>query len=143
LLDVEAARRADDPDALDYILRGRAILSKPLSRDNYAKAISLYEQALAVDPPSIDARSLLAAALAGRVLDQMTDSAAADMERAEALTSEVLTASLRSPRGHLAKGLLLRAQNRFEEAIVEFERALEANHNWVKALGLLGSASCW
>src|SRR6516165_10290996 len=67
----------------------------------------------------------------------MTDSAAADMRHAERLTGQVLSASPRNPRGHLAKGLLLRAQNRFEEAIEEFERALESNNNWAGVIGLL------
>jgi adenylate cyclase len=46
LVGAEAARPTDHPDALDYILRGRAAGSKPPSRDKYAEQISLYERAL-------------------------------------------------------------------------------------------------
>jgi 2-polyprenyl-6-methoxyphenol hydroxylase-like FAD-dependent oxidoreductase len=46
--------------ALDYILRGRAAGSKPRSRQNYAEAISLCERALALDPRSVEAQSMLA-----------------------------------------------------------------------------------
>ena len=74
LIGAEAARPTEHPDALDYILRGRAALSKPPTRDNYAEAISLFERALALDPRSVEAQSWLASALAGRVLDEMTDS---------------------------------------------------------------------
>ena len=49
LVDAEAARPTEHPDALDYIFRGRAALSKPSSRDNYAEAISMFERALALD----------------------------------------------------------------------------------------------
>jgi TolB-like protein/class 3 adenylate cyclase len=42
----EAARPTAHPDALDYILRGRAAYSKPASHDTYAEAISFYERAL-------------------------------------------------------------------------------------------------
>jgi len=35
----EAARPTGHPDALDYILRGRAAFSNPASRDTYAEAI--------------------------------------------------------------------------------------------------------
>jgi TolB-like protein/class 3 adenylate cyclase len=41
----EAARPTVNPDALDCILRGRAALSKPPSRDTYAEAIRQFEHA--------------------------------------------------------------------------------------------------
>jgi TolB-like protein/class 3 adenylate cyclase len=47
LIAAEAARPTEHPDALDYILRGRAARLKPKSRNVYAEAISLYERALA------------------------------------------------------------------------------------------------
>lgn len=50
LINREAARPTEHPDALDYILRGRAAFSKPPSRDNYAEAIGLFERALALHP---------------------------------------------------------------------------------------------
>src|ERR1700737_893629 len=39
LIAVEAARPTDNPDARDYILRGRAATLKPTSRDSYAELI--------------------------------------------------------------------------------------------------------
>ena len=45
----EAARPAEDPDAFDYILRGRAAELKTPSRDNRAEAIGLFERALAIE----------------------------------------------------------------------------------------------
>jgi adenylate cyclase len=137
LIAATVARPTQHPDALDYILRGRAVLLKPRTPDTYREAIELFERALVLDPQSVDGQSRLAAALGG-VLDQMTHSAAADLERAEALISRLLTECPRSSLGHLAKGLLLRAQNRFQEAIAEFESALASNPNRVNALGLLG-----
>src|SRR5690348_7391086 len=62
-------------------------------------------------------RAWLAGALAGRVLDYMSDSAGADMARAEALVGQALAASPRSAIVHFAKGEILRAQRRFEEAV--------------------------
>ena len=53
LVSAEAARPTEHPDALDYILRGRAAHWKPPSRDNYGEAIGLYERALALDPHSV------------------------------------------------------------------------------------------
>jgi hypothetical protein len=65
LIAAEAARPTEHPDALDYILRGRAARLRPVSRHVYAEAISMYERALALDPRSVEAQSRLASALTG------------------------------------------------------------------------------
>src|SRR5262249_8700357 len=82
LVTVEARRPTDQPDVLDYILRGRAARSKGPMRDNFAQAIGQFERALALSPQSIEAQSLLADALATRVLTHQTDTPAADIARA-------------------------------------------------------------
>jgi len=138
LIAAEAARPTEHPTALDYILRGRAARLKPNSRHAFAEAISLFEQALALDPQSVEAQSLLAASLAGRVLNVMTDSAAADLARAEALVNQAMAASPRSAYAHFVKGQVLRAQGRCEGAIPEYETALALNRNLVGALNGLG-----
>jgi len=56
LVDAEAARPTEDPDALDYILRGRAAHSKPPTPDKYVEAVSLFERGLVLDPRSVEAR---------------------------------------------------------------------------------------
>jgi adenylate cyclase len=134
----EAARRTEHPDALEYILRGRAALSKPSSPDNYAQAIPLYERALELDPGSVEAKGWLATALVNRVFDAMADTAAADVARAEELAGQALAASPRSPLAHFAKGMVLRAQGRDEEAIPEYEAVIAFNPNWVYAITSLG-----
>jgi TolB-like protein len=139
LVTVEAARPTSHPDAFDYILRARAAYLKPPSRDRYAAAIPLYERALALDPRSVEAQSELANILMARVVGMMSDSPAADITRAEGLVGQALAASPRSPLAHKARGQLLRAQNRFQEAIPEYETALAFNRNWVAALGDLGN----
>jgi adenylate cyclase len=138
LVTAEAGRATEQPDALEYILRGRAVMNKPGTRDSFAEAINLFERALALDPQSMQARSYLAHALAGRVLDNMTGSRAADIERAEELLRQALARSPDNPQAHLAKGQLLRAQNRFNEAIAEYETALAFNRNLVNAYAQIG-----
>jgi adenylate cyclase len=138
LVGAEATRPSEHPDALDYILRGRAARLKPPSRENRAEAIGLFERALALDPQSVEAQSRLATALAARVLDNMTDTAAADILRAERLAEQALAAASRSPLAHFAKGQVLRAQGRPEEAIPEYETALASNRHWVNAYNALG-----
>ena len=102
LVGAEAARPTARPDALDYILRGRAAYWKAPSRVSYAEGISLFERALALDPGSVEAQSWLATALVGRVVDQMSDTAVADISRAEGLIRQALTASPGNPQAHYA-----------------------------------------
>jgi tetratricopeptide (TPR) repeat protein len=82
-----------------------------------------FERALALNPQSVDAQTWLAIALAGRALDQLSDSPAVDIGRAERLITQALAASPRSYFMHWAKGQVLRAQGRCAEAIPEFEMA--------------------
>jgi TolB-like protein len=138
LVAAEAARPTNNPDALDYILRGRAAGSKPPSRDGYAEMISLFEHALALDPQSAEAQSLLAGVLVNRVQNAMTDSAGEDLARADRLVDQALAASPRNAFAHYVKGGVLRSQNRWEDSIPEYETALALNRNFVGALTGLG-----
>jgi adenylate cyclase len=139
LLSAEAARPTERPDVQEYILRFRAAWNNPPARDNYVQVISLLEHALALNPQSVDAQSWLATVLAGRAMNGMSDSAAADIKRAEDLAGQALAASPRSPLAHYAKGQVLRAQtqvlhlDRCEQAITEYETALASNRNWMVA----------
>jgi len=67
----------------------------------------------------------------------MTDSVAADIARADGLVVRVLVASPGSTPAHLVKGQVLRAQQRWSEAIAEFERVLAINPNHAFALHAL------
>jgi adenylate cyclase len=140
LVGAEAAQPSDHPDALDFILRGRAAFynAKGATREGMAQAVAHFEKALLLDPSSIDTRAFLAAALAGRVLEQLSETAAEDIDRTEQLVEQVLAVSPRHPLAHFAKGQLLRAQRQYEAAIPEYEIAIAANRNWVVAIANLG-----
>jgi len=137
LIAAEAARLTVDPEALDYILRGRAVKLRPNSRAVHAQAVSMFERALTLDPRSVEAQSLLASEFAMRMLDGVSDSEAADLVRAEALADRALAASPRSPTAHMAKGDVLRARGRSAEAIAEYETVLAINRNDAHALDFL------
>ncbi|MBV8093698.1 MAG: tetratricopeptide repeat protein [Acetobacteraceae bacterium] len=128
----------EQPDAFDYILRGRAAVSNPRSRSSYAEGVRLFEYALALDPQSVAAQSWLAVTLAGRVINHMTDTAEADIARAEGLITQALAASPRSVTVHFARGEVLRAQRRYDEAIPEYETVLAFDRNSVSGLVALG-----
>jgi len=138
LVGAEAARPTEHPDALDYILRARALsLGKRPSRDVYVERINMYERALMLDPRSVSAQSDLAIALVGRVFDQMTESPAADIARAQELIAQALATSPSGHAAHIAKAHLLRAQGRCDEAIPEYETAIafSSNVGLIAALG--------
>jgi TolB-like protein/Flp pilus assembly protein TadD len=138
LVDAAAARLIERPDTRDYILRGRAERLKPPSRENRVAAISLFERALALDQDSVAAQSWLAIALTARILDLMASTAAADIVRAEGLAERALATSPRSPLARFARGQVLRAQHRYDEAILEYETAIALNRNWANAYSHLG-----
>jgi adenylate cyclase len=134
----EAARPVEHLDALDYILRGRAVLHKGVTPDNFTQAVDQVEHALALDPQSVEAKTTLASMLAGRVLAGMTHSRAADIARAKGLVEQALATSPGYTPAHLAKGRVLRAEGRCEEAIPEFETVIAADRNASEALFQLG-----
>jgi adenylate cyclase len=138
LINAEASRPTAHPDALDYIFQGRAIWNKPRSRETVAEAMSRFEHALALDPGSAEARSFLADALVGRVLDFGSSSDDADLKRAGELATKAVVASPRSAEAHFAKGDVWRVQRRCKEAIPEYETALALNRNFVAALASIG-----
>jgi tetratricopeptide (TPR) repeat protein len=142
LVRAEAARPSDNPDAFEYILRGRAALAKPPTRDNRDEGIGFFERAVAADPVSIDAQGWLVYGLTSRVLDGFSETPSADIERAKALLEPALAAAPRDPHLHYLKGQILRAVAqgpfgldgearvaRFADAIPEYETALAANPN--------------
>jgi TolB-like protein/class 3 adenylate cyclase/Flp pilus assembly protein TadD len=138
LVDAEATRPTEKRDAQDYILRGRAVRLKPPSRESRAEAIVWFERALVPDQDSVAARGWLAIELAARALDLMTDTAAADIVRAERLAQRALAASPRSSVAHFAKGQVLRAQHQYAEAILEYETVIALNRNWAHVYSHLG-----
>jgi len=100
-----------------------------------AEVIGLLERALALDPGSGEARIRLAATLTGRVLMEMSNTAAADIARAEDLLGRV---SPDTALAHWAKGQLLREQHRYADAIPEYEAAVALDRNATDAYASLG-----
>jgi TolB-like protein/class 3 adenylate cyclase/Flp pilus assembly protein TadD len=147
LVNAEARRPTEHPDAVDYIFRGVAEFNKPASRESRDEAIALFEHALTIDPHSATAQSFLALAVTARVLDGMSTSDAADIARAEGLVEQALATSPTSLLAHRVKAEVLRAktqnlgmQNQCDEAILEYETVLASNPNWAAALW--GLANC-
>jgi len=129
MITAEARRPIEQPDALDYILKGRAIALKPPTRERTADAIAMYERALTLEPSSVEAQTQLALALLRRVFSGTSETRVSDVERAKGLIEQASIASPRSWLAHYARGNLLRATGRCAEAIPEYETAIGSNRN--------------
>jgi TolB-like protein/Flp pilus assembly protein TadD len=138
LMRAEAARPTDNPNAMDYIFKGRAALAKGNTGESAAEAIGLFERALALDPRSVEAQSRLAQALVNHGMEAAPDVARADFKRAEVLIEQALASSPDYPLAHFARGILLREQRRCEDAIPEFEKVLAVDRSAVGAAATLG-----
>jgi adenylate cyclase len=134
----EARRPVAHPDSLDYILRGRAQLTKPVSRENYAAAVRLFSQALTSDPQSPDAKTWLAAVLAVRALDELSATPDEDLRRAGQLVDQALESDPNSALAHHVKGQVLRAQGRCAEAIPEYQAAIALDRSRAPSYAHLG-----
>jgi adenylate cyclase len=111
LVAAEARRPVTDPDALDYIFRGRDFFpGRPPSRANFDEAIRLYERALQLDPQSAEARTWLAGALVNEVIQGFTASRAETLGRAGKLIDAALAANVGIPMAYYVKGTVLRAK---------------------------------
>ena len=77
--------------------------------------------------------------LAIRAGNGWTESPASDFRRAEELVEQALAASPRDYLAHYAKGSVLRFQGRCDQAIPEYERALEPNPYWLNSLDFLAA----
>src|SRR6516225_739726 len=129
LMRAEAARPTDNPNAMDYIFKGRAALAKGNPRES--AAIGLFERALALDPRSVEARSRLALALVlhGQEGGAAPDDGRADFNRAEVLIEQALASSPEYPVADIARADLLANQRRCEDAIPEYEKVLAVYRN--------------
>jgi adenylate cyclase len=80
----------------------------------------------------------LANLLVNRVFREQTETAAADIVRADGLIERAIATSPGDASAHYVKGNILRIEGRCPEAIPEFERAIVANPNLAAAYGDLG-----
>jgi adenylate cyclase len=139
---IERERMAD-PDALDLVMRGRAVHSKPSSAATYEEALRIFEQALEIDPRSVGAKLGLGTVLGGKVGDGWSSSRQEDLARAEQLLLEVLEVDPNNAEARQKIGQIFQMQNRFAESKIELETAIALDRNLVDALRWLARTLMW
>jgi TolB-like protein/Flp pilus assembly protein TadD len=139
-----AARHVDpdvDPNALDLVLRARAVSSRPRTKQNLAEAHRLYEAGLRLQPDNAEARIGLAEVLVAMALSLISVNRESDLNRADELVSGALASQPNSAWAHYVKGEILRCSRRIGAAIVHYEAAISLNPNYAAAIANLGYSS--
>ena len=133
------ADRSKNPDSMDFNMRGSAKLLEGPSRTHNAQAKDLFDNALRLDPDNVHAMIGKAACLANEVGFGWSVSVAEDKKQATDLIDKALAKSSGSATAHFVKGNTLIHGNP-EEALAEYDAALEINPNLQEAQGAKGMA---
>jgi adenylate cyclase len=132
VIDIEARRswreRPDSAELVDLIMRGKAVLNLPSSPASMIDARNLFEQALKVQPTSVDGLAGVATTLVFEFLNGYYQTGADErLRKAEQLLDRALTIEPRHLMALKAKAALRRAQGRFDDAIVAAEAIVMEN----------------
>ena len=127
-----------EPDPHDLLIRGWAVLVRPISAATLQEAQRLFERVLEIDAASVAAKIGLAHALSGNIADGWSTSVQKDEARAEQLLLEAIECDANSFRARWALGLLRRLQNRLEESRIELETTIALVPNYGPAFCQLG-----
>ena len=139
----EEARRSEQsphPDSMELYFRGKALFNKAGTPEHLARAKSIFEQALALDPQNIEAMVGTAAADWIGITSFMSDDRIALLATAEAALAKALSVAPNHAFAHLVVGGLFISTNRALRGIAECERALELDRNLAEAHAQIGLA---
>ena len=128
----------ENPDARDLVIRGRAWGLRPVSQETKQAAQRDFEQALELDPGSVDARAELAFILLSNKGMGWSKSPEQDQARAEQLLDEALERDGNNLRVLFAMGQLRRFQGRLLESQIVLEKAIALDRNHAPAIDQLG-----
>jgi TolB-like protein len=138
--EAQCAERSLHPDVMDLLFQGRAWLNKGLTPNHMVQARRFFEQAMALDPNSVEAMVGFARvdALVGAAV--ITEDGSARLTAAEAILTEALSLAPNHASAHMTLGLVRMFTKRAAQGIAECEQALVLDHNLAAAHGLLGMA---
>jgi TolB-like protein/DNA-binding winged helix-turn-helix (wHTH) protein/cytochrome c-type biogenesis protein CcmH/NrfG len=132
VVDIEARRswqeRPDSAELIDLVMRGKATLNLPSSPATMIEARNRFEQALKVEPASVDGLAGVATTLVFEFLNGYYDTGGDErLGRAERLLNRALATEPRHLLALKANAALRRAQGRFDDAIVAAEAIIVEN----------------
>jgi adenylate cyclase len=131
--------RPNNPDAVDFYMRGRTAFGRGFAVDNVTEAGEDFERALQLDPALTRAQVGLARTLFDRVI-RFRVADAANLDRAESLIATALAADPNDAEAHLVKGeLLTYGKHQFAAAVAELKVAIETDRNFAPAYAQYGA----
>ena len=137
----DAEKRLANPDAQDFVMRGKAVLLQPESPESLQEAEGLFRRAAEIDSGNVGALIGIATSLMTQVMafDRNLGVAVdAKISQASELIEKALTLDPGSSDAHLIKGTIFRVQRRNTEAARELEVAISLDRNNAAARYLMG-----
>jgi eukaryotic-like serine/threonine-protein kinase len=126
------------PAAYDFYLRGRGYLEDYQSQDNLEKAIAEFEHAISVDNNYSPAYAAMG--LAYTTGFQWKDRGKDWLEKAATQCDRALAITPQLAEGHTCLGNIFFSKGRYEDAVQQFQRSLDLDHNNDEALRSLAAA---
>jgi TolB-like protein/DNA-binding winged helix-turn-helix (wHTH) protein len=132
VVDVEARRswreRPSSAELIDLIMRGKAVLNLPSSPATMTEARGLFEQALAVEPTSVDGLTGVATTLVFEFLNGYYETGNDErLRKAELLLDQAGTIEPTHLMTLKAKAALRRTQGKFDDAIAVAQTVIMEN----------------
>jgi class 3 adenylate cyclase/TolB-like protein/Flp pilus assembly protein TadD len=130
LVNIEARRseRAGNPSAVDFVMRGQAIVNRPTSPQTMITARALFQQALEYDPENVDALAGLATTYTFEVLNSYYENGREErLHRAKALIRRALAIEPHHIIALKVHAAVLRAEGEFEDAIAASQAVIAQN----------------
>ena len=132
MIDSEAQRserdRAKSPEAHDLVVRAKALINRPTTKATMEQARRLFVQAVEIEGDNPEALAGIATTHVFEVLNGYHDTGNANrLDLADLLLTRALTVDPHTLIALKAKAALLRAQGRFDEAIMAAEAVIAEN----------------
>jgi adenylate cyclase len=126
-------------NARDFVMRGWAWYYKPVTPEHAREVQRSFEQALTMEPESVDAMVGVALILTENVIKRWSVSPDEDVVRAERLLLAALERDRNHPRAMFTYGMLLgRCMDRLVESQIALEKAIALDRNYAAAMLQLG-----
>jgi len=141
VIDAQAKRsiKSKSAEAVDFVMRGWAVMNRPSTKESLIEARVLFEQALSLDSDNIDALAQIATILVFEVANGYYDEGRAErLARADALLAEVLSKDPNYVAALRARATLLRARGSLREAIAAAGAAIVCNPGEPRAYNEMG-----
>ena len=132
VVDIEARRswreRPSSAELIDLIMRGKAVLNLPSSPATMMEARGLFEQALAVEPASVDGLTGVATTLVFEFLNGYYETGPGErLHKAELLLDQAAAIEPAHLMTLKARAALRRAQGKFDDAIAVAQTVIMEN----------------